>query len=79
MMRVNQTITTGGVFVVDLGTNDMGNTSFANRWQPICHVLNEGTGSTKSATFSWVAGTHSQYNINSLTDSGVTFHVRLNF
>jgi hypothetical protein len=78
-LRIPNAATSGGQFTIDTGTNDMTNTSLANRWGANPYVYREDTGSYKVTTATLDLANHSRFSINGLSDSGVTYHVILNF
>ena len=77
MIRVPSSVQVAGQFVVDLGTNDMGNTGNADRWQPIANAVREDTGAVQPVTVTFGASA-SKYNLNNM-NTGATTHVRLAF
>ena len=77
MIRVPSSVQVAGQFIVDLGTNDMGNTGNADRWQPIANAIREDTGAVQPVTVTFGA-TASRYNLNNMNTSATT-HVRLAF
>lgn len=77
MIRVPSSVQVAGQFIVDLGTNDMGNTGNADRWQPIANAIREDTGAVQAVTVTFGA-TASRYNLNNM-NTGATTHVRLAF
>lgn len=77
-MRIPSSVPVAGQFMVDMGTNDMANSSLANRWGPIVAVMLESTGNTQPTTTSLNLANHSQFTINNLSGAA-TNHVRLSF
>jgi hypothetical protein len=77
MLRVPSTVQVAGVFIVDLGTTDMGNSGLSNRWQPLANAIREDTGGVQAVTVTF-GSTNSRYNLNNM-NTGATTHVRLAF
>ena len=77
MMRIPGAVLAGGQFIVDMGTNDMGNGGLPTRWQPLLNCIREDTGAIVAVTVTFNA-TLSQYNLNNL-NAAATNHIRLAF
>jgi hypothetical protein len=77
MIRVPSSVQAAGVFIVDMGTNDMGNSGNSDRWQPLAHAVREDTGGVQPITVTFNATT-SRYDINNCNTTTTT-HVRLAF
>ena len=77
MVRVPSSVQSGGVFIVDMGTNDMGNSGNSDKWQPIANAIREDTGGVQPVSVTF-GTTDSRYNINNCNTTTTT-HVRLAF
>jgi hypothetical protein len=76
MLRVPAGAQSSGTFVVDMGNNDMANTDYSDRWQPLANGINESSGLVQATTVI-VGTTPSRYNIT--VNQTFTTHLRLGF
>lgn len=78
-MRVRWNGADSTTFTVDLGTNDMANSSLADRWGATMRAYREDTGaSISTASIKLETGAHDQITVQGLVDSVVN-HVVLGF
>jgi hypothetical protein len=74
--RVPNTYLTGGAFTFDFDTTDMGNSSLADRWMPVCQAYDESTGSNVFINPVMDLGDNARCTIQNLSVSA-TNHIRM--